>query len=131
MKCEQAIPYLAAAADELDSALASARDSHVRTCAACSADLMRFEKLRSSLAIVGTRELAPPAGLVPGIMARTEPERRRTLPFVPVPIEVVRVVQENREAIAGAAGVALVAAGAAWALWRGLRSVRPAAQAKG
>lgn len=126
MKCRQAIPYLAAAADELDPVVASARDEHLATCAACSADAMRFEKLRSSLAAIAERDIEPPARLVPEVLARTVPERRRTLPFVPVPIEVVRVVQENRETIAGAAGVALVAAGAAWALWRGMRALRPA-----
>jgi anti-sigma factor RsiW len=126
MKCEQAIPYLAAATDELDPVVASARDEHIATCVACSADAAKFGKLRASLAAIADREIEPPARLVPEILARTAPERRRTLPFVPVPIEVVRVVQENRETIAGAAGVALVAAGAAWALWRGMRAMRPA-----
>jgi hypothetical protein len=39
---------------------------------------------------------------------------------------MVRLLQDNREMIAGAAGAIPVTAGAAWVVWRGLRALRPA-----
>lgn len=126
MNCSQMIPYLPASSDELDSATFAARSEHLATCAACSAEAARYEKLRASLAAIADHEVEPPIALIPRIMAGADAGRRRTLPFVPVPVELVRALQENRELIAGAAGLALVAAGTAWALWRGMRALRPA-----
>lgn len=131
MKCATAAPYLAAAAGEIDPATASALAEHVATCRSCRAETSQYERLRDALAAVAAREPDPPPDLFPAIVARTSGSRRRNaMPMMPLPsVEIVRMLQENREAIMGAAGVLLVAAGSAWVLWKGLRSLaRPAPQ---
>jgi hypothetical protein len=65
------------------------------------------------------REIDPPAMLAEAIIGSEQPRTRRLLPIPPVPPnELIRVIGENRDAIASAAGAAVVVAGAAWILWR-------------
>lgn len=126
MNCSQAAPYLPASPDELDATTEADLREHVAGCAACRAESRRYDGIRAALSVAASTELDPPPDLVPAIVARTSGHpSRRTIPLLPIPpVELARVIQDNREVIVGAAGAAIVAAGAAWALWRGLRSVR-------
>ncbi len=120
MKCRQFAPYLSAAADELEPATAGALADHLVGCRACGAEALRYARIRETLAAAAEREPEPPVHLVSSVLDVTT--RRRTVHLLPVPpLDLARVLSENREALARAAGVALVTAGAAWALWRGLR----------
>lgn len=132
VNCRRMSPYLSAAADEIDRATARALDQHLETCVRCRAEAAHFERIRGTIAVIGRTEGEPPADLVPAILARAAKERRHTIPMLPIPtVELARVIQENRDVIAGAAGVAIVAAGAAWALWRAVRGSGRTAPARG
>ena len=125
--CRDFIPYLAAAADEIDDLTAARVADHIETCEICSEESAQLARVRGTLAALGEREDNPPADLVPAVLARATRERRHVIPMLPVPpVELARVLQDNREVIAQVAGIALVAAGAAWALWRGVRAYRTA-----
>jgi anti-sigma factor RsiW len=123
--CARFSPYLSAAADEVDVATMLAVDEHLASCSGCRAEAARFLAIRRSLGEIAHRDPEPPADLVPAILARTsEHPRRRALPLVPLPpIELARVIQDNREVIVQAGAAAIVAAGAAWAIYKGLRSL--------
>lgn len=126
MNCEQVAPYLPGlAGGELGGETVRWVQSHVDGCASCRADAARYRAVTSGLAALREREVLPPAFLVDAIVERVQAEpKRRYFPVPPVvPAELVRVLQDNREAIASVAGVAL-AAGAAYALWRTARSAR-------
>jgi anti-sigma factor RsiW len=127
MNCEQVSPYLPGlAGDELGAETVHWIDSHLATCASCRRDAARYRSVSSGLTAIADREIEPPAFLVDAILERVESDRRRRLVPIPptlIPAELVRLAQENRDAITSAAGVAL-AAGAAYALWRTVRSSR-------
>ena len=127
MNCEQVSPYLPGlAGDELGAETVRWIDAHLGSCASCRAEAKRYRSVAAGLTAVAEREIEPPAFLVDSILERVDAERnRRLLPIPPaiVPAELVRLAQENRDAITSAAGVAL-AAGAAYALWRAMRSSR-------
>jgi anti-sigma factor RsiW len=126
MNCEQVAPYLpGVAGDELGDDSMRWVDAHLATCASCRADAARFRSVSAGLVALRERDPAPPAYLANAIVERVGAEtRRRYLPVSPViPAELVRLAQDNRDAIASAAGVAL-AAGAVYALWRKARSTR-------
>lgn len=127
MNCEQVTPYLPGlAGDELGAETVHWIDAHLETCASCSAEAKRYRSVATGLAAMAAREIEPPAFVVDAILERVEADRRRRMIPIPptvIPAELVRLAQENRDAIASAAGVAL-AAGAAYALWRTMRSSR-------
>ena len=127
MNCEQISPYLPGlAGDELGAETVHWIDAHLASCASCTAEAKRYRSVASGLATMADHEIEPPAFLVDAIFDRVEADgRRRMIPIPPtvIPAELVRLAQDNREAIASAAGVAL-AAGAAYALWRAMRSSR-------
>ena len=126
MNCEQIAPYLpGVAGDEIGVESLRWVDAHLATCAACRVEAARYRAVSTGLVALRERDPAPPAYLVEAIVERVGTEsHRRYLPVSPViPAELIRLVQDNRDAIASAAGVAL-AAGAAYALWRKTRSTR-------
>ena len=129
MNCDQVAPYLPGVAGG-GLGLETERwvEAHLLQCERCTADAARYRSLSVGLSnLSAAREIAPPAFLAEALADRVHAERhRRFLPVPPVVSpELVRVVQDNKEAIA-AAGAAVVAAGAAFALWRALRSARSA-----
>jgi len=129
MNCEQVAPYLPGiAGDEIGAETRRWVDAHIETCASCRADAARLRGVAAGLVALREREVTPPAFLQQAIIERVESERsRRYLPISPaVSAELVRVVSDNRDAIAQVAGAA-VAAGALYALWRAARSRRPQA----
>ncbi len=127
MNCEQISPYLPGlAGDELGAETVRWIDAHLATCASCRRDAARYRSVSAGLATIAERGVEPPAFLVDAILERVESDRRRRLIPIPptvIPAELVRLAQDNRDAIASAAGVA-IAAGAAYALWRTVRSSR-------
>lgn len=126
MNCEQIAPYLpGVVGDELGVESRRWVDAHLVTCAACRAEAARYRSVSTGLVALRERDPVPPAYLADAIIERVGAEsHRRYLPVSPViPAELIRLVQDNRDAIASAAGVAL-AAGAAYALWRKARSTR-------
>ena len=127
MNCEQVTPYLPGlAGDELGAETVRWIHAHLSTCTSCAAEAKRYRTVATGLATMADREIEPPAFVVDAILDRVEADRRRRMIPIPptvIPAELVRLAQENRDAIASAAGVAL-AAGAAYALWRSLRSSR-------
>jgi anti-sigma factor RsiW len=126
MNCEQVAPYLPGiAGGELGDETVRWVDAHLATCASCRADAARFRSVSAGLVALLEHEPVPPAFLVDSIVERVRAESdRRYLPVSPmIPAELVRIVQDNREALTSAAGIAL-AAGAAYALWRRARSAR-------
>ena len=129
MNCEQVAPYLPSiAGGELGAESRRWVDAHIETCASCRAEAGRYRSVSAGLVALADREVEPPAFLLDSILEHVEGEgRRRYLPVPPViPAELVRVVQDNREAITSAAGIALTAA-ALFALWRRMRANRPEA----
>jgi len=127
MNCEQIAPYLpGVAGGELGEESLRWVDAHLQTCESCRVEAARYRSVSSGLVALRERGVEPPAFLLDAIVERVESEhQRRYLPMAPmIPAELVRVVQDNREAIASAAGVA-IAAGALYALWRRARSSRP------
>jgi putative zinc finger protein len=127
MNCEQVALYLPGiAGDELGAETARWVQTHLDGCAGCRAEAGRYRSLASGLGTLSAREIEPPAFLAEEIIQHVHAERRRR--FLPVPPvvgpELVRVVQDNREAIASA-GAVIAAAGAAYALWRAVRRARP------
>jgi anti-sigma factor RsiW len=129
MNCEQIAPYLPGiAGDELGDETRRWVEGHIATCDSCRADAARIRSVSAGLVALSEREVEPPPFLEQAILERVGAERhRRYLPMSPViPAELLRVVSDNRDAIASAAGVAL-AAGAVYALWRRARSPRPQA----
>ena len=127
MNCEQVSPYLPGlAGDELGGETVRWVEAHLATCASCRREAAGYRSVSSGLVALAEREIEPPAFLVDAILERVESDRRRRMIPIPptlVPAELVRLAQENRDAITSAAGVAL-AAGAAYALWRAMRSSR-------
>lgn len=134
MRCEQAIPYLPGlAGGDLRPETAASVEAHLASCPSCRTELARYERVGTALASLREREVEPPAYLLESLLETVPARRARrriALPLPPVPPqELIRVVQDNREAIAQAAGAAVVAAGAAWALWRALRGRAAAPEA--
>src|SRR5207245_8481624 len=86
-------------------------DAHLETGPSCRADASRFRAVSTGLVALREHEPEPPAFILDAIAERVRPERqRRFLPVPPViPAELVRLAQDNREALASAAGVALAA----------------------
>ena len=127
MNCEQVSTYLPGiAGDELGAETVRWIDAHLGSCVSCRAEATRYRSVAAGLVAVKEHEIEPPAFLVDSILDRVDAERnRRLLPIPPaiVPAELVRLAQENRDAITSVAGVA-VAAGAAYALWRTMRRSR-------
>jgi hypothetical protein len=126
MNCEQVAPYLpGVAGDELGDESLRWVGAHLETCASCRADASRYRSVSTGLVALRERDPVPPAYLADAIVEHVRSEsQRRYLPIPAViPAELVRLVQDNRDAIASAAGLAL-AAGATYALWRKLRSTR-------
>lgn len=130
MNCEQVTSYLPGhAGGDVRPEAAQAVEAHVATCAGCRAEAERFRSVQAGLASLRERDVEPPPYLLEAVLEGARAERkRRLLPLVP-PLELVRLVQENRDVIVSAAGAALVVAGAAYALWRAARALRPQAQA--
>ena len=129
MNCEQVAPYLPGiAGDEIGEETRRWVEAHVETCTSCRADAARLRGVATGLVALRERQIEPPAFLQQAIMERVESERsRHYLPMSPaLSAELVRVVSDNREALAQVAGAA-VAAGALYALWRTARSRRPQA----
>ena len=130
MRCEQIRPYLPGfVGRDLRADTAEVVSRHLESCTACSAEAASLERVRAGLAMVGAREMEPPAGLLESILESTaeQGQRRVLAPLLPIPIdEVARLVSDHRDTIASAAGVAVVAAGAAYALWRAVRGTRSA-----
>jgi anti-sigma factor RsiW len=127
MNCEQVTPYLPGiAGGELGADTIRWIDAHLATCASCRRDAVRYRSVSGGLSAIAEREIEPPAFMVDAILERVESERRRRMIPIPptvIPAELIRLAQENRDALTSAAGVAL-AAGAAYALWRTMRSSR-------
>jgi hypothetical protein len=127
MNCEEVSPYQPGlAGDELGAETIRWIESHVATCDSCRRDAARYRAVSSGLTALRERTVHPPAFRADAIVEHVTAERdRRYLPIPPavIPAELVRLAQENREALTSAAGIAL-AAGAAYALWRTVRSVR-------
>jgi predicted anti-sigma-YlaC factor YlaD len=126
MNCEQVAPYLPGIAGaELGAESQRWIDAHLQTCASCRAEAGRYRSVAAGMTALSQREVEPPAFLVDSILERVESEaHRRYLPVPPViPAELVRVVQDNREALTSVAGVALTV-GALYALWRRMRANR-------
>lgn len=121
MRCDSVISILPGfAGDDLLPATAAAVREHVASCASCRASLGSLGRVTEGLASLAERELDPPPFLADSIIERiAEPRRHRLVPVPPVPPgELIRVVAENKDAIASAAGAAIVVAGAAWLVWR-------------
>jgi len=126
MNCDQVAPYLpGVAGGELGHETLRWVDAHLESCASCRAEAGRYRSVSAGLVALREREPSPPAFLVDAILegVRNETERRYLPVPAMIPAELLRLVQDNREAIASAAGLAL-AAGAAYALWRRVRSTR-------
>jgi hypothetical protein len=130
MRCEQIRPYLPGfVGGDLRQDTAAVVAGHISSCTGCSTEVASLERVRAGLALVGAREVEPPAGLLESILETTahQGQRRVLAPMLPIPIdEVARLVSDHRDTIASAAGVAVVAAGAAYALWRAVRGTRSA-----
>jgi len=130
MRCDQIRPYLPGfVGGDLRADTAEVVTQHVDSCAACTAESDSLRRVRAGLALVGAREVEPPAWLLESILENTADRghRRVLAPMLPIPIdEVARLVSDHRDTIASAAGVAVVAAGAAYALWRAVRGTRSA-----
>lgn len=127
MNCEQVAPYLPGIADgELGADTIQWIEVHLGGCRNCRAEAERFSALASGLRGLSSRAIEPPAFLPDAILERVHAEQRRRFVPVPamIPAELVRIVQDNRDAIASA-GALIAAAGAAYALWRTVRRVRP------
>lgn len=131
MNCERVRPYLASyAGDELGADTRGFVDSHIGTCAACSAIVARHNQIGAALKQVALREVEPPAVLVENVMAKVHP-RGRLIPVpVPPPPELVRALQDNREQIVSTAGTVLAAGAAAWLVWKAAKTVRRSAKPK-
>jgi len=129
MNCEAMHPYLPGyAGGELRPEAIAAVEAHLSACRTCSAELTVLQRARAGLATLADREVAPPAYLVDAVLESVHERRaRRLAPIPPLPAaELVKVVVDNREAIASAAGTALLAAGAAYAVWRAVKGSRRA-----
>lgn len=133
MRCEQLASYLPGYAGgdlRRDTARAVAR--HIASCAGCRDETERLQQVTAGLHSLSARELEPPPGLLEGVLERVgdRPSRRFVPPLVPPQLapDLVRAVQDNREAIAQAGATALVACGAAYALWRAFKGKRRAGQ---
>jgi hypothetical protein len=129
MNCDQVAPYLPGLGGG-GLGLETERwiEAHLSGCARCTADAGRYRALATGLSgLAAAREINPPAFLAEALSERVRAERHRRFLAVPpvVSPELVRVVQDNKEAIA-AAGAVVAAAGAAFALWRAVRSARSA-----
>ena len=126
MNCEQVAPYLpGVAGGELGAESMRWVDAHIASCASCRAEASRYRTVSTGLATLAQNPVEPPAFLVDSILEQVENEgHRRYLPVPPmIPAELIRVVQDNRDAITSVAGVALTA-GALFALWRRMRANR-------
>lgn len=131
MNCEQVKPYLPGySGGELLQETARALGHHIVSCERCRAEAGALEAVRQGLSALREHEIAPPPYLVDAVLDDVRSRRhRRLFPVPPIPPEhVLRVFQENREAILSGVGAALVAAGAAYALWRTLKAARPQAE---
>jgi len=130
MRCHQIRPYLPGfVGGDLRQDTADIVAGHIATCTSCTAEIASLERVRTGLALVAAREVAPPAGLLDRILERTadQPARRVLAPVLPFAVDdLARLVSDHRDTIASAAGVAVVAAGAAYALWRAVRGSRSA-----
>lgn len=130
MRCDQIRPYLPGfVGGDLRPDTADIVAGHIATCTTCTAETASLERVRAGLALVGAREVAPPAGLLGDILERTaEHTQRRVLaPVLPFAVDdVLRLVSDHKDTIASAAGVAVITAGAAYALWRAVRGSRSA-----
>lgn len=80
-------------------------------------------RVRAALAVLHDREIDPPPYLLESILEKTRPRRLFLIPPVP-PQDILRALEEHRDAIVSAAGAAMLAAGAFYALWRVARGVR-------
>lgn len=128
MNCETVRPYLPAhAGGEITPETARTVEEHLSSCAACRSEAESLARVRTALASLREREVEPPPYVIDAVLEDVRSRRARRLLPVPLlpPQEILRVVQENRDAILSAAGAALVVAGAAWALWRATRALRP------
>lgn len=127
MNCERVRPYLPGfAADELRPDTIRWVESHLAGCAACRGAVARHRGVATALAGLSQREVEPPAHLVDAVMDKVRSRHRKLVPVPPVPpAELIRLLQENRDALAAAAGAFVAAAGVAWALWRTIRRPRP------
>ncbi|HEX2049270.1 MAG TPA: hypothetical protein VHJ34_01400 [Actinomycetota bacterium] len=115
MSCHEIRAQLPAYATRGDAPLSVRR--HVARCAACAAELARYEELRDALGGLTTHVVEPPPGLARALADIPARDRR---------IDHVRThVVRNRKAYAGGVVIALAGAGAT-ALWRA-RVRRPAA----
>lgn len=133
MRCEQVIRYLPGyAGGDLRRDMERLVGQHVASCSSCRAETARLERITTGLASLSEREIEPPALLIDSILEATEGRKGRRLmpPLVPPAFapELVRLVQDNREAIASIGATAAVAAGTAYAVWRALKR-RPTGQA--
>jgi hypothetical protein len=100
--------------------------AHLDECETCRGVAGRHRMIAGALAEVARREVEPPAHLAGAVMSSVRERHRRMIPVPPLPPgELVRLIQDNREAITAAAGAVVAVAGVAWALWRALRSARP------
>jgi anti-sigma factor RsiW len=132
VNCERVAPLLPGlAGGELEESARSWVEAHLASCRSCRAEASRYERLAAGLAALRSRPVEPPAHLPTAIAGRVHAEaRRRLLPLPPVVApDILRVLQEHREALASAGAALLVAAGAALVVWRALRGaprVRPA-----
>jgi anti-sigma factor RsiW len=130
MRCDQIRPYLPGfVGGDLRPDTADTVAGHIATCTGCTAEVATLDRVRGGLALVGAREVEPPAGLLESILERTtEHTPRRVLaPVLPFAVDdIARLVSDHKDTIASAAGVAVVAAGAAYALWRAVRGSRSA-----
>ena len=130
MTCDQITPYLPGYAGG-DLRLETQRlvEAHVASCSTCAAEALRLEHVTGTLAALRTREIEPPPMMLGSILESIPDHRARRLfpPIVPPQVapDLIRVVQDNREAIASVGATAVVAAGAAYALWRAIQR-RPA-----
>jgi anti-sigma factor RsiW len=130
MRCDQIRPYLPGyVGGDLRPDTAEIVAGHIATCTGCTSEVTALDRVRSGLALVGAREVEPPAGLLASILeGTTEHTQRRVLaPVLPFAVDdIARLVSDHKDTIASAAGVAVVAAGAAYALWRAVRGSRSA-----
>jgi len=131
MTCEQITPYLPGyAGGDLRPPTARTVAEHLATCASCRRETTQLERVTVSLASLREREVEPPHMLLESILESTPERRFRRLipPIIPPQVapDLLRVVQDNKEAIASIGATAVVAAGAAYALWRAVQR-RPSA----
>ena len=130
MRCDQIRPYLPGfVGGDLRADTTDIVATHIATCTSCTTEVASLERVRAGLAMVGAREIEPPAGLLDAILENTaeQAQRRVLAPVLPFAVDdVVRLVSDHKDTIASAAGVAVVAAGAAYALWRAVRGSRSA-----